>query len=749
MTLCLTTTGKARIEYVMEHILSQMAWFCKTEHCFIRVFRNGKLVHRVQLRQSIFQSEAADRLIEPIIQEVHITGKRVVICPYSAETKRIPEYIFDRLQYIAVLPLRYRGQWIGAAGIAFLETMPHLTDNELQLLQKNLDLYAILIGDSFRNFFLYRRVRRIQKIQKKQLQLSQYKLNCFVQKDAAGIWKYNTETDMYNVEEGLFSLHHATMVDQEPSMTFDAYLNTFVYPDDRWKLRQLRKKVLEGQKFDSKKLQYRIVCKDGTVRYVLTQRFLEEKNDRNVVNIYGYTKDITNYVYMEEERQQQQQRIRQMAYYDSLTQLPNRQYLHRWLNQEMKWVRKGKNSGVIFFIDLDNLKMINDAYGHACGDAIIVTTAMRLREVIKTPSFISRVGGDEFVMVLRGIYTYSEMHMIAIKICDAVCRKQKMSGLHFHMTVSMGIAVYPKDGNTTTDILKNADNAMCTAKEAGKDQYKFYTREMQDWALERIYLIGCLHEALQKNELFLVYQPQIDIRNAAIISFEALLRWNSHTQGCIPPAKFIPLAEQSGFIHVVGEWVLQHACCFMRQLLDQGWNGRIDINVSPKQLAAVNFVENTCAVIQKAGISFQHIGFEITESLCIAGIIPLEEAVDKLSQLTALGIHISMDDFGTGYSSLTLLDELPFHTIKLDKSFIDKIETDAHRENFIGSIIHMIHTLDKKVVAEGVETEKQLEHLQHCGCDYIQGYLFSKPLSKEEAFGLLLTGTDACKHRYR
>jgi diguanylate cyclase (GGDEF)-like protein len=739
----------ARIEYLMKYRLSQMASFCKTEHCFIRVFRNGKTIHRVQLRQSMFQNEAADRIIEPIIQQVYVTGKRVVICPYSAWKKRITDYMFDRLQYIAVFPLRYRGQWIGAAGIAFLETMPQPTDKELQLLQKNLDFSAALMGDSFRNFFLYRRARKIQKRLKKQLQLSQYKLNCLVQTDETGIWKYNTETDIYNVEEGLFSLHHATMAEQAPAMTFDSYLNTFVHPNDRWKLRQLRKKVLEGKCFDSKKLQYRIVCKDGTVRYVLTQRFLEKEKDRSVINIYGYTKDITNYVCMAKERQQQQQRIRQMAYYDSLTKLPNRQYLHRWLNQEMKWVCKEKNSGVIFFIDLDNLKMINDAYGHSCGDAIIVTTAMRLKEVLKKPSFISRVGGDEFVIILRGVYTYSEMHMTARKICDAVCRKQKMSGLHFHMTVSMGIAVYPKDGNTAVDILKNADNAMCTAKEAGKDQYKFYTREMQDWALERIYLIGCLHEALQKNELFLVYQPQIDIRSAAIISFEALLRWNSHIQGCIPPGKFIPLAEQSGFIHVIGEWVLQRACCFMRQLLDQGWNGRIDINVSPKQLAAVDFVENTCAVIQKAGISFQHIGFEITESFCIAGIIPLEEATDKLNQLTALGIHISMDDFGTGYSSLTLLDELPFHTIKLDKSFIDKIETDSHRENFIGAIIHMIHTLDKKVVAEGVETEKQLEHLQHCGCDYIQGYLFSKPLSMKEVFGLLLTEVDTYKHRYR
>ena len=302
------------------------------------------------------------------------------------------------------------------------------------------------------------------------------------------------------------------------------------------------------------------------------------------------------------------------------------------------------------------------------------------------------------------------------------------------MTASIGISSYPADGVNAEELIKNADNAMYAAKRTGKNCWRLYTKEMQTEAYEEMRLTGSLRGALEKGELFLCYQPQC-LSTGSVIGFEALLRWNSSEWGPISPIQFIPLAEKSFLIHSIGQWVLQEACRFIRRITDMGWDGiRVSVNISSKQLAVDNFSSIVQRAIQEAGIEPSRLELEITESVLVAS---LEDATVKLNEIKALGVQLSLDDFGTAYSSLTYLRNLPVKSLKIDKSFVDRITTDGNTAKIIDSIIHMAHNLGMEVVAEGVETEQQLAFLRKNGCDLIQGFIFSQPLPEPEAVRFL------------
>lgn len=447
-------------------------------------------------------------------------------------------------------------------------------------------------------------------------------------------------------------------------------------------------------------------------------------------------RDITEQVRAEKERRQQAEIIQHMAYFDSVTGLPNRRHLNEWLNKEIERACRGEASGAVLFIDLDNLKMVNDTYGHTCGDEIIIAAGTGIVASIDEEAFVARIGGDEFVVILPGKNDREQINEIVQRISKALGQKQENSETQFHMTASVGIAFYPADGNTAEEIIKNADNAMYAAKKDGKNCWRFYTVAMQNETYEKMRLTSGLLHALERGELSLVYQPQIFPAEGTVLGFEALLRWNSSEHGgTVAPMRFVPLAEQSGLIHSIGQWVLYEACRFVRRLTDQGWSGiHVAVNVSSKQLAAADFIAVVRSAVRTAGIQLHQLELEITESLLMTS---LEDAASKLAKLKALGVRISLDDFGTGYSSLTYLRRLPVGTLKIDKSFIDMITTDAHGAKIIGSIINMAHILNMMVVAEGVETEQQLVYLANNGCDIIQGYLFSRPVPEAEAIEFL------------
>gem|GEM_PF-2003549 len=438
------------------------------------------------------------------------------------------------------------------------------------------------------------------------------------------------------------------------------------------------------------------------------------------------------------ERQRTEAKLRnkneeifRIAYFDALTGLPNRLRLTQWLTGELSQLALNQRSGAMAFLDLDDIKMINDSFGHSCGDAIIRLAGERIAAVAGHDAFVARIGGDEFTAIFSGMKDAEQISALAQRIITEIGRKYQIGDTDFHVTASMGFVVYPQDGDTVQELLKNADNAMYAAKRDGKNCWRLYTSDMQAEVYEKILLSNSLRTALEHDEFVLHYQPQMDIKSGKIIGFEALIRWNSPQHGLVSPARFIPVAEQSGLIQAIGKWVIQEACRFVKRLEKEGYRGMyVAVNVSAQQLSKDDFVDMVKQILVEASLQKNQLEIEITESVLLASV---DESIQKLENLRALGIKLSLDDFGVGYSSLTYLRQLPVDTLKIDKSFVDLIGVDPDGAEIIGAIINMAHVLNKNVIAEGVEAENQLQYLAQKNCDCIQGYFFSRPLPANEA----------------
>lgn len=451
--------------------------------------------------------------------------------------------------------------------------------------------------------------------------------------------------------------------------------------------------------------------------------------------IIGLLRSRSRRIRTEETLQQKNIEINRMAYFDALTGLPNRAHMNKWLLEEMGKVCEG-HSGVVLSIDIDDLKMVNDTFGHSYGDALIISAGKRISSETGRGAFVARIGGDEFIAILPGPREQKSVEKLATRIIEILGQEHEVLGAHFSMSVSAGIAIYPHDGITAEEILKNSDNAMYAAKKAGKNRWRFYESSMQVDAYETMQLTNSLRHAVARGELTVYYQPQMVIKTGQVIGFEALLRWNSKEHGSVSPARFIPLAEQSGLIQSIGYWVLEEACFFAQRLAEKGWeNIHIAVNVSPFQLSDDGFIENVRSVLAETGIMPRQLALEITETVLMTS---LEDANDKLAELKAMGVGLALDDFGTGYSSLTYLQRLPIKTLKIDKSFIDMITTEGAQPAIIAAIVVMAHIMGMIVVAEGVEVEKQIVYLEECNCDQIQGYFVSRPVPEEEAICFLM-----------
>lgn len=425
---------------------------------------------------------------------------------------------------------------------------------------------------------------------------------------------------------------------------------------------------------------------------------------------------------------------RELAFNDTLTGLPNRVSLQKHLDEEMELARTGAAQGVLFFIDLDELKTVNDTFGHSFGDEVIVTASRNLLSVLEENAFVARLGGDEFVVMISGLTDRAVISLLADNLVQALSSEYLISGQLIHMSASIGITLYPNDSTTAEDALKNADSAMYAAKGAGRNCWSFFESGLLEDAYEKILLTNNLRRALDKAELSLYYQPKVNVHSSRIVGFEALLRWNSPEYGDVSPTRFIPFAEQSGVILSIGRWVLEEACRFARQLAELGLGHlHVAVNISPRQLAAADFVSTVCESIAGENISARQLEVEVTESMFIES---MEESISKLMDLRERGVSIALDDFGTGYSSLTYLRRLPVSTLKIDKSFIDTMLNDKTQAHFIGFIIDMAHNLGLTVVAEGVESTDQFCLLEKADCDCLQGYVFSRPVPEAVALRL-------------
>jgi diguanylate cyclase (GGDEF)-like protein/PAS domain S-box-containing protein len=432
-----------------------------------------------------------------------------------------------------------------------------------------------------------------------------------------------------------------------------------------------------------------------------------------------------------DERQQAEERVRHMANHDALTGLPNRRLLHDRLRQAIALAHRHKQRVAVMFLDLDRFKHNNDSLGHAAGDTLLQEVSQRIGAALREGDTVARLGGDEFVIVLPELEDANAAAVVAHKLTEVFAAPFVLGSAELRVTPSIGIAVYPDDGEDPETLTRNADTAMYHAKDMGRNNHQFFTEQMNVAAAKRFALESRLHRALDRGELLLHYQPRIAIDSGRACGFEALLRWQHPEQGMVSPATFIPVAEETGLIVPIGEWVLKEAC---RQHM--AWRAaglppqQVAVNLSPRQFRQPRLADTIGRILAETGMEPAYLALEITEGSLMQ---MTAHTFSTLEALHGLGVGLSIDDFGVGYSSLNYLKRFPVDQLKIDQSFVRDIATDPDDAAIVSAIIGLAHNLKMSVVAEGVETEEQLAYVSACGCIEAQGYYFSQPLPADEA----------------
>ncbi len=428
-------------------------------------------------------------------------------------------------------------------------------------------------------------------------------------------------------------------------------------------------------------------------------------------------------------------RLNHMSNHDPLTGLPNRIQLNDRLSQALKRSGRNREKVAVLFLDLDRFKLINDTLGHGNGDILLQQVAKRLTTCMRDGDTVARLGGDEFIVLLPEVHEVHDAAKVAQRIIEALAQPYELDGHELVVTTSIGISVYPADGDNIETLVKNADTAMYRAKEQGKSIYRFYSSAMNSAALERLTLENSLRKALKREEMIVYYQPIIDLYTGDIIGMEALVRWQHPELGLVSPDKFIPLSEETGLIIPLGEWVLHSACAQNKAWQNAGFPPMyVSVNLSARQFQQRDLSEMVARALKASGLSPRYLQLEITESVAM---YDEGQIINKLTNLKNLGVGIAVDDFGTGYSSLGSLKRFPINTVKIDKSFIHNIPADRFDSAITTTIINMAESLWLNVIAEGVESEEQLAFLLERGCNAMQGYLFCKPLPAKDFQSML------------
>ena len=602
----------------------------------------------------------------------------------------------------------------------------------------------ILNGESFRGVFINRRKDGSQYYEEKTitpLRDSEQRITHFVSTGKDISERIHAEDSVRASEE-----HLRTIIDTEPEcikllaqdgalidinaaglamieadsldQVVGQYLTTLLLPEHREAFQELSKNVFRGHKG---MLTFEIEGLKGTRRWLETHAVPMTTRTGKTV-LLGITRDIT-------ERKTAEERLSYLVHHDELTGLPNRTLFNDRLNQALIDAERHGRLVALAFLDLDRFKNINDTLGHEAGDMLLQGVAERLLQAVRRGDTVARLSGDEFTIVFADLAHVDDAARVAQKILDALSKPLPIAGRDLFISASLGLTLYPMDSRDSQELLRNADIAMYRAKEQGRNNFQFYTSEMTSKAFERMSIETALRRALENDELTMHYQPIVDGRNGKVIAVEALIRWQNGAKGMISPMQFIPVAEETGLIIPIGEWVLQTACAQLATWHAAGFlKLRMCVNLSVRQFRNLNLVATVGRALAASAVDPADLELEITESI----MVEEQVVVDTLRELNALGVHFSIDDFGTGYSSLSYLKRLPIDTLKIDRSFVMDIPNNADDAAIAQAIIALAQSLGMRVVAEGVESLEQNRFLQQNGCDAMQGYYFSKPLSAED-----------------
>lgn len=525
-------------------------------------------------------------------------------------------------------------------------------------------------------------------------------------------------------EDGHFAIEWATASsDRIFGYSVDEVLNQgcwrcHVHPDDLPEFDRNIDHLLPGQRSEC---ELRIIAKDGATRHIRAYSMVVVAEDAQQPHrLYGACQDIT-------ERKQAEERIEFLAHHDALTGLPNRILLRDRFAHALAVAARSQSRVALLFLDLDNFKRVNDTLGHAAGDQLLLEAVTRLSRCMRESDTICRQGGDEFIVLLNDIPCLETVERIAGDILSHLAEPVEICGHMLNTSCSIGVAIFPEDGNDIDSLLQKADTAMYSAKDSGRNAYRFFDAQMNRQAHEHLLLQNRLHQALSRDEFSLHYQPQLEIDSGEVVGVEALLRWQSPELGEVAPARFIPVAEDSGLIVPIGAWVLEEACRQAQVWRLAGWPElSMSVNLSALQFRRPGLIETVAGALDRSGLPPHLLELELTESILLQDV---EKNLELVRRLKALGVRLSIDDFGTGYSSLSYLKRFAVDRLKIDRAFVRDINLDPDDAAIVRAVIQLARSLRLGIIAEGVETQEQLAFLRDEGCPEVQGFLYSRPLA--------------------
>jgi len=669
------------------------------------------------------QGQAAARLLQR-----HLDGVPVSALPAVEASPN--EYIVDDRE-LARAKLTVPGELDGQ--VTRINVEPTFYElHRSEILGALYSLTALLLLSLGGSALLYARKSRQIAVSSRQLAEANERLERAQRIALMGNWDWHIPQNKLYWSEGIYRLFGIDPT--EFGASYEAFLER-VHPLDRDAVETAVKRTFEfGEPYD---MDHRIVRPGGEVRIVHESAEVVRDAENRPVRMIGTVQDVTERKLAERALQEKDAFLEHIAYHDALTGLPNRALAIDRVTHAISRAERTGGTLAVLFVDLDRFKTINDSLGHARGDALLQSAATRLRALVRAEDTVSRFGGDEFVILLEDVTDPQGPATVAEKIIQALSQVFVVDGYQLHVSASVGISLYPQDGRDADTLMKNADAAMYKAKESGRDNFQFYAQALTVRVMRRVHLETRLRSAFEQQALEVHYQPVVCLETRRIRGVEALLRWNDPLEGPIPPDQFIPLAEETGLIIALGEWVIRESCQALRRWERAGAaleGFALHINLSSRQLLQRTLPQQVRAILEQTGVSPANVVLELTESTILEG----EE--HRLTALRAIGVSIAIDDFGTGHSSLGRLRQLPISEIKVDRAFIRDVPGDADDGAIVQAILAMSASLGLTVIAEGVEQAGQEDFLLAHGCRLAQGFRYARPMPEDDLLPLLLAG---------